>query len=95
MSSDARPRNDAATVDEVDWEPTGPGRACRNCGTHVSRDLVRVFGDGEGLAHCPSCPGISVRDLGNGAGIDQDYDPATDRRPGTTRSVVVASRGED
>jgi hypothetical protein len=39
-----------------------------------------VFGDNhDRLFHCPSCAGISLRDLKYGAGTDPEYDPAEDR----------------
>lgn len=34
----------------------GVQNQCGHCGTHVSHDFARVFGDNEGTVHrCPSC----------------------------------------
>ncbi|MCU4754156.1 hypothetical protein OB919_19595 [Halobacteria archaeon AArc-curdl1] len=41
------------------WTPTESkttGTRCRNCGTHVTQQFARVFGDNGDVVHgCPSC----------------------------------------
>lgn len=56
-------------------------RTCRNCGTHVDKGTIRVFGVDGVLYHCMSCesPPICARDMRQGAGKDPDYDPLEDR----------------
>lgn len=52
--------------------------SCTECGEHVTRDYVRVFGvDGE-VHGCPSCS--TYRDLHGG--------PATDRSADTERQTT-------
>ncbi|QCW05302.1 hypothetical protein [Natrinema pallidum] len=71
------------SVDRPQWTPTGDASAsaptCRNCGTQVTRQFARVFGDAETntLWHCPDC--VRYRDLKAGAGARPDYDPDADR----------------
>lgn len=42
------------------WSPTGDADGkhtrCRNCGTQVTRQFARVFGDNDDIPHgCPAC----------------------------------------
>lgn len=42
---------------------------CQHCGTHVSRDWRRTFGDEENRAHrCPRCDSMRRIQLGSAAG---------------------------
>lgn len=49
------------------WDPGGFDRnCCRNCGTKVTPQFTRVFGDDNNIIHrCPEC--ASYRELGTGA----------------------------
>ena len=52
--------------------PPTAGSCCLGCGTHVSADYVRVFGDADGnlyrCLHCDSRRGVSE---GRGAGLER------------------------
>lgn len=44
----------------VEFEPESVayGTECRNCGTRVTEDFARVFGDNDGrVFHCHECTG--------------------------------------
>lgn len=73
MSKSTDPLVDTLSVDSH--------RTCRNCGTHVDKGTIRVFGVDGVLYHCTNCesPEIYWRDMRQGAGKDPDYDPLTDR----------------
>ena len=47
------------TPKQHDWKPmesSTAGARCRNCGTHVTQQFARVFGDNGDIVHgCPSC----------------------------------------
>lgn len=81
-AEDRQLRADGGTV-RPQWTPTADadGHRCQNCGTQVTRQFARVFGDAETdtLWHCPDCEDICYRDLKQGAGARPDYDPAVDR----------------
>lgn len=55
-----------------------PERACQNCGSHVSADFRRTFGDASGVLHrCLACDSRPRLQQGSGAGATVDYpDPA-------------------
>lgn len=43
---------------------------CQNCGTGLTDDYGRVFGDNGGqVSECPFCPGSSMHDRFNGSTI--------------------------
>lgn len=62
----ARPRRPSATPLPLPMNPTqhgwkpmessSAGARCRNCGTHVTQQFARVFGDNGDVVHgCPAC----------------------------------------
>lgn len=70
------------STDRLQWTRAAIGDTsaprCQNCGEHVLKSTVRVFGSNDGvLHHCASC--LSLRDLKFGAGALPDYDPDRDR----------------
>ncbi|MDZ7729840.1 MAG: hypothetical protein U5K37_00740 [Natrialbaceae archaeon] len=44
---------------QLDWTPdesSSAGTRCQNCGTHVTQQFARVFGDNGDIVHgCPAC----------------------------------------
>ncbi|MFP8957104.1 hypothetical protein ACLI4Y_10270 [Natrialbaceae archaeon A-CW3] len=47
------------TSPRLTWTPkesSTTGTRCKNCGTHVTQQFARVFGDNGDVVHgCPSC----------------------------------------
>ncbi|WP_226043327.1 hypothetical protein [Natrinema sp. DC36] len=87
MSKSTDPLVDTLSVDTH--------RTCRNCGTHVTKQTIRVFGVEGVLYHCPSCPSICARDLRQGAGKDPDYDPVEDRGDTSEHHPIFNGKGGD
>ena len=56
---DTRPSTPPMNPNQHDWTPmesSTAGARCRNCGTHVTQQFARVFGDNGDIVHgCPSC----------------------------------------
>ncbi|MWV39555.1 MULTISPECIES: hypothetical protein [Natrialba] len=57
-----------------DWRPmesSTAGARCRNCGTHVTQQFARVFGDNGDVVHgCPSC--TTYREMQSGDHLPGD-----------------------
>jgi len=57
-----------------DWKPmesSTAGARCRNCGTHVTQQFARVFGDNGDVVHgCPSC--TTYREMQSGGHLPGD-----------------------
>ncbi|ELY80576.1 hypothetical protein [Natrinema pallidum] len=57
-----------------DWKPmesSTAGARCRNCGTHVTQQFARVFGDNGDIVHgCPSC--TTYREMQSGGHLPGD-----------------------
>lgn len=79
------------------WTPgqsASSGTVCQNCGTKLTRQFARVFGDNRDVAHhCGDCEEISYRDLKWGAGSNPDYDPETDRGS-SSENAPIFNRGD-
>nr|WP_152415768.1 hypothetical protein [Halovivax asiaticus] len=62
---------------EQDWTPmesSGTGTRCRKCGTHVTQQFARVFGDNGDVVHgCPDC--TTYREMQSGHHL-----PGSERR---------------
>ncbi|AGB16210.1 hypothetical protein Halru_1603 [Halovivax ruber XH-70] len=62
---------------EQDWTPmesSGTGTRCRKCGTHVTQQFARVFGDNGDVVHgCPAC--TTYREMQSGHHL-----PGSERR---------------
>lgn len=57
----------------TDHGSTGTAYECSNCGAHVSRGFVRVYGNNDGEVHgCLSCR--TTRDLRRGTQISAGAD---------------------
>lgn len=63
---------------------------CQRCGSHVSEDFERVFGDNNDEVHgCPDCR--RQIDMFEGAGANPDFDPRVEnenQRKGGSRDRV-------
>ncbi|WP_081655485.1 DUF7563 family protein [Halopiger goleimassiliensis] len=59
---------------QEDWRPmesSTAGPRCRNCGTHVTQQFARVFGDNGDVVHgCPSC--TTYREMQSGGHLPGD-----------------------
>lgn len=57
-----------------DWTPmesSTAGARCRNCGTHVTQQFARVFGDNGDVVHgCPAC--TTYREMQSGGHLPSD-----------------------
>nr|WP_256422289.1 hypothetical protein [Halobellus rarus] len=54
---------------------------CRHCGSHVSRDFARTFGDEDGRIHrCLACDSRARLQKGSGAGQDVRYPDPEDQQ---------------
>ncbi|WP_449271807.1 DUF7563 family protein [Halovivax asiaticus] len=55
-------------------ESSGTGTRCRKCGTHVTQQFARVFGDNGDVVHgCPDC--TTYREMQSGHHL-----PGSERR---------------
>jgi hypothetical protein len=61
--------------------------SCRHCGTQVSTDFRRVYGDNHDQAHrCPNCDTFLRLSRGSGSGRDVDF-PDPQESPGRQGNV--------
>ncbi len=62
------------SAERPEWTPVGDEKTaptCRNCGSQVTRQFARVFGDNQDVPHaCPECaPNRTLaRDASNAGG---------------------------
>ncbi len=72
-----------------------PEQACQHCGSHVSSDFRRTFGDDDGVLHrCLACDSRPRLQLGSGAGATVDYpDPAEQQNRNRGSHVPTADGG--
>nr|WP_207891150.1 hypothetical protein [Natrarchaeobius chitinivorans] len=59
---------------QQNWRPmesSTAGARCRNCGTHVTQQFARVFGDNGDVVHgCPGC--TTYREMQSGGHLPHD-----------------------
>nr|WP_170972468.1 hypothetical protein [Natronorubrum halophilum] len=59
---------------QQDWKPmesSTAGARCQNCGTHVTQQFARVFGDNGDIVHgCPGC--TTYREMQSGGHLPNE-----------------------